>query len=172
VNTAGGLGDPRCELDSTLKRKTPEAPLAAIPAFAATVLGWSAAIPRGAWKTPSHKLLVTDRRVFRLGHLNGDTIGLRAPLRLHSHGSHSGEPLLWAARERAMSAVANGLVVSNIGPYESTFLVFSDYARRTIWTTAPCRRIRVHDCRSRECRGATDLTSSARARCKPRAHGT
>ncbi|HXQ98827.1 MAG TPA: transketolase [Pseudomonas sp.] len=47
-------------------------------------------------------------------------------------GSYSGRNLHFGVREHAMGSIANGLALSYIRPYTSTFLVFSDYMKPPI----------------------------------------
>ncbi len=47
-------------------------------------------------------------------------------------GSYSGRNLHFGIREHAMGSIANGLALSYIRPYTSTFLVFSDYMKPPI----------------------------------------
>jgi len=51
-------------------------------------------------------------------------------------GSPSGKNLHYGIRENAMCAVVNGLSLSKIRSYGSTFFIFSDYARPTIRLSA------------------------------------
>ncbi len=44
-------------------------------------------------------------------------------------GTHGGRNFHFGIREHAMSAILNGLALSNLRPYGSGFLIFSDYAR-------------------------------------------
>ncbi len=47
-------------------------------------------------------------------------------------GSYGGRNLHFGVREHAMMSIANGLAVSKIRPFTSTFLIFSDYAKPAI----------------------------------------
>jgi transketolase len=47
-------------------------------------------------------------------------------------GSYGGRNLHFGVREHAMGSIANGLALSYIRPYTSTFLVFSDYMKPPI----------------------------------------
>ena len=51
-------------------------------------------------------------------------------------GSYGGRNLHFGIREFGMSAVANGLSLSKVRPYASTFFIFSDYARGAIRLSA------------------------------------
>ena len=51
-------------------------------------------------------------------------------------GSHAGRNLHFGIREHAMGAVLNGMSLSKVRPYGSTFLIFSDYARPAIRLSA------------------------------------
>jgi transketolase len=53
-----------------------------------------------------------------------------------SAGRYSGRNFHFGVREHAMGAILNGLSVSGIRPYGSTFLVFSDYCRPAIRLSA------------------------------------
>ncbi len=46
--------------------------------------------------------------------------------------SYGGRNMHFGIREHAMAAVVNGMAVSRVRPYGSTFLVFSDYCRNSI----------------------------------------
>jgi transketolase len=48
------------------------------------------------------------------------------------HGSYGGRNLHFGIREHVMGAICNGLAVSNLRPYGSTFLIFSDYMKPPI----------------------------------------
>jgi transketolase len=48
------------------------------------------------------------------------------------HDSPGGRNLHFGIREHAMGAIVNGLALSNIRPYGSTFLIFSDYMKPPI----------------------------------------
>ncbi len=60
-----------------------------------------------------------------------------------------GRNLHFGVREHAMAAIANGLSLSKVRPYASTFLIFSDYARNSIRLSAlmeiPVIYIFTHD---------------------------
>ncbi|MFN0054570.1 MAG: transketolase [Planctomycetales bacterium] len=64
-------------------------------------------------------------------------------------GSGGGRNLHFGVREHAMGAIVNGLAVSGLRPYGSTFLVFSDYMRNTLRLAAlmetPSIFIYTHD---------------------------
>jgi transketolase len=64
-------------------------------------------------------------------------------------GSRGGRNLHFGIREHAMGAIANGLSLSKIRPYASTFLIFSDYMRASIRLSAlmeiPVIYIFTHD---------------------------
>jgi transketolase len=51
-------------------------------------------------------------------------------------GSRGGRNLHFGIREHAMGSIANGLSLSKIRPYASTFLIFSDYMRASIRLSA------------------------------------
>src|SRR5205085_123055 len=63
--------------------------------------------------------------------------------------SYAGRNLHFGIREMAMSAILNGLALSKVRPYGSTFLTFSDYARPGIRLSAvmeiPVIYIFTHD---------------------------
>jgi transketolase len=63
--------------------------------------------------------------------------------------NHGGRNLHFGVREHAMCAIANGLSLSKVRPYASTFLIFSDYARNSIRLSAlmeiPVIYIFTHD---------------------------
>jgi transketolase len=48
------------------------------------------------------------------------------------HGSYGGRNLHFGIREHVMGAICNGLALSNLRPYGSTFLIFSDYMKPPI----------------------------------------
>ena len=62
---------------------------------------------------------------------------------------HDGRNIHFGVREHAMAAIANGLSLSKIRPYISTYLIFSDYARNPIRLSAlmeiPVIHIFSHD---------------------------
>ncbi|MBW6489961.1 MAG: transketolase [Lentimicrobium sp.] len=64
-------------------------------------------------------------------------------------GNFSGRNLHFGIREHAMGAIANGIALSGLKTYASTFLVFSDYARGAIRLSAlmnlPVTYIFTHD---------------------------
>jgi transketolase len=63
--------------------------------------------------------------------------------------SPAGRNLHFGIREHAMAAITNGLSLSKVRPYASTFLIFSDYARNSIRLSAlmeiPVIYIFTHD---------------------------
>ncbi len=64
-------------------------------------------------------------------------------------GNHAGRNMHFGIREHAMGAVLNGMSLSKVRPYGSTFLIFSDYARPAIRLSAimeiPVIYIFTHD---------------------------
>jgi transketolase len=62
---------------------------------------------------------------------------------------YGGRNLHFGVREHAMGAIANGLALSNLRPYASTFLIFSDYMRPSIRLAAlmelPVAYVFTHD---------------------------
>lgn len=52
------------------------------------------------------------------------------------HDSYGGRNLHFGIREHAMGAAVNGLALSNLRPYGSTFLIFSDYMKPPIRLSA------------------------------------
>jgi transketolase len=52
------------------------------------------------------------------------------------HDSYAGRNLHFGIREHGMGAVANGLALSGLRPYASTFLIFSDYMKPPIRLSA------------------------------------
>jgi transketolase len=64
-------------------------------------------------------------------------------------GSHAGRNLHFGVREHAMSAILNGLVLSNLRAYGAGFLIFSDYARGAMRLAAlmelPVIHVFTHD---------------------------
>jgi len=64
-------------------------------------------------------------------------------------GSYGGRNLHFGVREHAMGSIMNGLALSKLRPFGSTFLVFSDYMRPPIRLSAimeiPCIFIFTHD---------------------------
>ncbi len=79
---------------------------------------------------PSTKTLISDEKSFEAGHYGGRNF-------------HFG------IREHAMAAALNGMALSYVRPYGSTFLVFSDYCRGSIRLSAiaelPAIYIYTHD---------------------------
>ncbi len=65
------------------------------------------------------------------------------------HDSYGGRNLHFGIREHGMGAVVNGLAVSNLRPYGSTFLIFSDYMKPPIRLSAimevPAIYVFTHD---------------------------
>ena len=63
--------------------------------------------------------------------------------------TYDGRNFHFGIREHAMGAVVNGMALSNLRPYGSTFLIFSDYMRPAIRLAAlmdlPCTFIYTHD---------------------------
>ncbi|MFP4439231.1 MAG: transketolase [Chloroflexaceae bacterium] len=63
--------------------------------------------------------------------------------------NHGGRNLHFGVREHAMGAILNGMSLSKMRPYGSTFLIFSDYARAAIRLSAlmelPAIYIFTHD---------------------------
>ena len=64
-------------------------------------------------------------------------------------GAYGGRNFHFGVREHAMTAILNGLALSGLRPYGSSFLVFSDYARPAIRLSAimelPVVHIYTHD---------------------------
>ena len=64
-------------------------------------------------------------------------------------GSYGGRNLHFGIREHAMGAAVNGLALSNLRPYGSTFLIFSDYMKPPIRLSAimevPAIYVFTHD---------------------------
>ncbi|MFC0399104.1 transketolase [Paraburkholderia rhizosphaerae] len=54
----------------------------------------------------------------------------------YEHDSYAGRNLHFGIREHGMGAVANGLALSGLRPYASTFLIFSDYMKPPIRLSA------------------------------------
>ncbi|HYS65808.1 MAG TPA: transketolase, partial [Paraburkholderia sp.] len=65
------------------------------------------------------------------------------------HDNYGGRNLHFGIREHAMGAVVNGLAVSNLRPFGSTFLIFSDYMKPPIRLSAimevPAIYVFTHD---------------------------
>lgn len=51
-------------------------------------------------------------------------------------GSFAGRNLHYGVREHAMAAISNGLALSGLRPYASSFLIFSDYCRASVRLSA------------------------------------
>lgn len=66
-----------------------------------------------------------------------------------SSDNYSGKNIFYGVREHAMGAISNGLALSNLRPFASTFLVFSDYLKPSIRLSAmmnlPVTYIFTHD---------------------------
>merc|ERR1711972_1218998 len=64
-------------------------------------------------------------------------------------GSYSGRNFHFGIREHAMGSIINGMAVSHLRPFGSTFFVFSDYMKPPIRLSAimeiPCIWIFTHD---------------------------
>jgi transketolase len=120
------------ELRSMLASKTPEAALRAIPSFPADSKGIASRDSSGRvenavaqhfpWLLGGSADLDTSTRTRQT------FAGSSAFTATDRHGRN----LHFGVREHAMGAIANGLALSGIRPYASTFLVFSDYMRPAI----------------------------------------
>lgn len=66
-----------------------------------------------------------------------------------SSDNYNGKNIFYGVREHAMGAISNGLALSNLRPFASTFLVFSDYLKPSIRLSAmmnlPVTYIFTHD---------------------------
>jgi len=66
-----------------------------------------------------------------------------------THEDYSGRNIYFGVRENAMGAIMNGLALSNIRPFGSTFLTFSDYMKPSMRMSAmmdlPVTYIFTHD---------------------------
>ena len=66
-----------------------------------------------------------------------------------SSDNYSGKNIFYGVREHVMGAISNGLALSNLRPFASTFLVFSDYLKPSIRLSAmmnlPVTYIFTHD---------------------------
>ena len=69
--------------------------------------------------------------------------------KIFESGSYNGRNINFGIREHAMGAILNGMALSGLRPYGSTFLVFSDYMRPAIRMSAlmnlPVLYIFTHD---------------------------
>ena len=69
--------------------------------------------------------------------------------KIFDYGSYSGRNIYFGVREHAMGAILNGMALSGLRPFGSTFLVFSDYMRPAIRMSAlmnlPVIYIFTHD---------------------------
>jgi transketolase len=120
------------ELESMLSSETPDAALNAIPDFDADKKGLPSRDSSGRVENAVAQLLPW---------LIGGSADLDASTKTRQvfAGSsaftavdRSGRNLHFGVREHAMGAIANGLALSALRPYASTFLVFSDYMRPAI----------------------------------------
>lgn len=68
---------------------------------------------------------------------------------IFSSNNYKGRNIYFGVREHAMGAITNGMALSNLRPFASTFLVFSDYLRPSIRMSAimnlPVIYIFTHD---------------------------
>lgn len=68
---------------------------------------------------------------------------------IFSKDNYKGKNIYYGVREHAMGAISNGLALSNLMPYASTFLVFSDYMKPAIRLSAlmnlPVTYVFTHD---------------------------
>jgi transketolase len=119
-------------LESMLSSETPDAALNAIPDFDADKKGLPSRDSSGRVENAVAQLLPW---------LIGGSADLDASTKTRQvfAGSsaftavdRSGRNLHFGVREHAMGAIANGLALSALRPYASTFLVFSDYMRPAI----------------------------------------
>ncbi len=120
------------EFEAMEHRITPEEALAAIPTFPTDAKGLATRDSAGKVENA-----IAQAYPWMLGgsaDLDGST-----KTRQVFEGSaaftptdRSGRNLHFGVREHAMGAIANGLALSKIRPYASTFLIFSDYLRPTM----------------------------------------
>jgi transketolase len=87
-------------------------------------------------------------RIGRSGAFDQDSSDVRSSWDFHA-ANHAGRNLHFGIREHAMGAILNGMSLSKVRPYGSTFLIFSDYARPAIRPSAlmeiPVIYIFTHD---------------------------
>ena len=122
--------------------------------------GWEAAIPQFAAATKisgraaSGKVLnaIAERVPFMIGgsaDLAPSTLTAIKNSTSFQKGDRGGRNLHFGIREHAMGAIANGISLSGLKTYASTFFVFSDYARPAIRLSAlmkqPVTYIFTHD---------------------------
>ncbi len=102
----------------------------------------------------SRKVLnaIADKIPFMIGgsaDLSPSTLTAISNAESFSKGNHNGRNIHYGIREHAMGAIANGISLSGLKTFASTFLVFSDYARSSIRLSAlmnlPVTFIFTHD---------------------------
>ena len=122
--------------------------------------GWDCCIPNFeagkdiSGRQASGKVLnaIADKIPFMIGgsaDLSPSTLTAISNAESFSKGNHNGRNIHYGIREHAMGAVANGISLSGLKTFASTFLVFSDYARSSIRLSAlmnlPVTYIFTHD---------------------------
>lgn len=95
---------------------------------------------------------IADKIPFMIGgsaDLSPSTLTAISNAESFSKENHNGRNIHYGIREHAMGAVANGISLSGLKTFASTFLVFSDYARSSIRLSAlmnlPVTYIFTHD---------------------------
>jgi len=78
----------------------------------------------------------TDQRLIGGSADLGESTGVSVGQRPLTAKDFSGRSIHFGVREHAMAAIANGLALSGLTPYVSTFLVFSDYLRPSLRLSA------------------------------------
>lgn len=122
--------------------------------------GWDCCIPNFeagkdiSGRQASGKVLnaIADKIPFMIGgsaDLSPSTLTAISNAESFSKGNHNGRNIHYGIREHAMGAIANGISLSGLKTFASTFLVFSDYARSSIRLSAlmnlPVTYIFTHD---------------------------
>lgn len=122
--------------------------------------GWDCCIPSFeagkeiSGRQASGKVLnaIADKIPFMIGgsaDLSPSTLTAISNAESFSKENHNGRNIHYGIREHAMGAVANGISLSGLKTFASTFLVFSDYARSSIRLSAlmnlPVTYIFTHD---------------------------
>ncbi|QBQ99100.1 transketolase [Paraburkholderia pallida] len=117
------------ELSLMLEGRLPNGWDADIPSFEADEKGM-------ATRESSGKVLnaIASRVPWLLGGAADLAPSTKTPLKFEGagsfeHGSYAGRNLHYGIREHCMGAVSNGLALSGLIPFASTFLIFSDYMK-------------------------------------------
>jgi len=137
------------ELDQIQRRELPENWVRALPTFPADPTGLASRVSSGQVLNALAEVVpwilggaadLAPSTMTRLVFAGADDISSRAP---------GGRNLHFGIREHASAAIANGISLTKVRPFWSTFFIFSDYARPAIRLSAlmeiPVIHIFTHD---------------------------